>query len=171
MPNHTTNELTVVHKKDGSKVMHVDDPKLRDLLESFSLDKVIPMPEQLKGTTSPSDQPNWYDWSVDNWGTKWDVYATYNTEANDDETINLFSTDGQIYTAWAPPIPVIRKLQKDFPEYEFTLEYVDEGWCFAGNLMADGTDLCLTDEKEVIKYALRLGATTEEEIKEMQATA
>ena len=169
MPNHTTNELTVVHKKDGSKVMHIDDPKLRDLLESFSLDKVIPMPEELKGTTSPSDSPNWYDWSVDNWGTKWDAYSSYGYDANEDETIDLFSTEGKFFTAWAPPIPVIRKLQLDYPDYEFTLEYVDEGWCYAGILMADGTDLCVTEEKEIIKYALRLGATTEEEIKEMQA--
>ena len=169
MPNHITNQLTVVHKKDGSKVMHIDEPKLRDLLESFSLDKVIPMPEELKGTTSPSDGPNWYDWSVDNWGTKWDVYLSYGIIANEDETIDLFSTDGKFFTAWAPPIPVIRKLQKDYPDYEFTLEYVDEGWCFAGTLMSSGTDLYITEEKEIINYALRLGTTTEEEIKEMQA--
>ena len=169
MPNHTTNELTVTHKKDGARVMHIEDSKLRDLLASFSLDKVIPMPEEINGTTAPSDGPNWYDWSIDNWGTKWDVYPAGHYDANEDETMDLFSTAGQFYTAWAPPIPVIRKLQQDYPDYEFTLEYVDEGWCYAGILMADGTDLCITEEKEIIKYALRLGATTEEEIKEMQA--
>jgi len=169
MPNHTTNKLTVVHKKDGSKAMHIEDPKLRGLLERFCLDKVKPMPEELKGTTSPSDGPNWYDWSVDNWGTKWNVYATHNTDANEDETINLFNTDGQFLTAWSPPIPVIRKLQQDYPDYEFTLEYVDEGMGYAGTLMPSGTDRQYTQEKDIIKYAIQLGARTEEEIKEMQA--
>ena len=169
MPNHTTNELTVTRKKEGARVMHIAAPKLRDLLASFSLDKVIPMPEEINGTTAPSDGPNWYDWSVDNWGTKWDVYPAHGYDANEDETINLISTEGKFFTAWAPPIPVIRKLQLDYPDYEFTLEYVCEGWCFAGGLMPSGTDLSLTEEKEIIKYALRLGATTEEAIKEMQA--
>ncbi len=169
MPNHTTNKLTVVHKKDGSKAMHIEDPKLRGLLERFCLDKVKPMPEEINGTTAPSDGPNWYDWSIDNWGTKWDVYATHNTEANEDETINLFNTDGQFLTAWSPPIPVIRKLQQDYPDYEFTLEYVDEGFGYAGTLMPSGTDRCVGEEKEIIKYAIQLGARTEEEIKEMQA--
>ena len=106
---------------------------------------------------------------MDNWGTKWDVYPSYGYDANEDETINLFSTDGKFFTAWAPPIPVIRKLQNDFPEYEFTLEYVDEGWFFAGTLMPSGTDRQYTQGKDIIKYSLRLGQYTKEEIKEMQA--
>ena len=169
MPNHTTNELTVSHKKAVARVMHIDDPKLRDLLASFSLDKVIPMPEELNGTTAPSGGPNWYDWSVNNWGTKWDAYPASFHDANEDETINLFSTEGKFYTAWSPPTPIIRKLQKDYPDYEFTLKYVDEGWGYAGVLMPDGTEKNVSEEKEIIKWAIQLGATTEEEIKEMQA--
>ena len=169
MPNHTTNELTITRRKRGAKVMQIDDPKLRDLLKRFSLDRVIPMPEELKGTTSPSDSPNWYDWSIDNWGTKWDVYPSYGYDANEDETIDLFSTDGKFFTAWSPPIPVIRKMQQDYLDYKIELEYVDEGWGYAGFLMSDGTEVTITEEEKIIEYAIRLGAATEEEVKEMQA--
>jgi hypothetical protein len=62
-----------------------------------------PMPKELENTISPSEGPNWYDWSVSNWGTKWDTGADVTViEPNDS-----YGTAGislSFDTAWAPPI-------------------------------------------------------------------
>lgn len=58
---------------------------------------------------------NWYDWSVANWGTKWNAYSQER-----DENVILFQT------AWAAPLPVLAALARRYPEARFTLEYADE---------------------------------------------
>jgi len=59
---------------------------------------------------------SWYDWSIDNWGTKWNA-----CDARDN------GGDSIIFdTAWATPEPVIKTLSEKFPEYTFEVEYADE---------------------------------------------
>jgi Ferredoxin-like domain in Api92-like protein len=62
--------------------------------------------------------PTWYDWSIENWGTKWNAYGQ-NDKRN---------THSEIYfeTAWSAPVPVIKKLSELFPHVEFELTYADE---------------------------------------------
>ena len=48
----------------------------------------------------------WYDWSCENWGTKWN---SYDNEQVDADTI-LFST------AWSNPEPIMLKLSEMYPE-------------------------------------------------------
>lgn len=73
MPNWVTNYLTV--KKEVAEKYILNDKKEVD----FEI--LLPMPEELRNTISPC-QPdevliekygasNWYDWSVKNWGCKW----------------------------------------------------------------------------------------------------
>lgn len=58
---------------------------------------------------------NWYNWSIDNWGTKWDASETY-------------VEDGEISfeTAWSTPYPVIKKLSEIFPDLTLKLRFADE---------------------------------------------
>lgn len=58
---------------------------------------------------------NWYDWRLQNWGTKWNAY---------DQSLS----DNQIVfqTAWNTPVEVIEKLSALFPDALFTLKYADE---------------------------------------------
>jgi len=65
-------------------------------------------------------QTSWYDWSIKNWGTKWNAYAYLVT----DEDI----TNGEIKfeTAWSSPSPVIVELSKNFPDHEIEVKYADE---------------------------------------------
>jgi hypothetical protein len=65
---------------------------------------------------------NWYNWAVENWGTKWGAYDITDW---DDNTISF-------YTAWSPPMPVIIELSKRFPKVEFVMKYADEGAGFVG---------------------------------------
>lgn len=48
----------------------------------------------------------WYDWCVENWGTKWNAYEN---EQIDEDTIKF-------ETAWSSPEPVIAKLAKMYPD-------------------------------------------------------
>jgi len=73
---------------------------------------------------------NWYNWSIANWGTKWD--ACESCINNND--INFFSVSFE--TAWAPPIDWIDNIMEDFPDLCFELEYEEPGMCFGGLLQA-----------------------------------
>jgi hypothetical protein len=41
-------------------------------------------------------------------------------------------------TAWSPPEPVIRAMQREFPTLKITLRY-EEGMAFMGGIRADGS--------------------------------
>ena len=60
--------------------------------------------------------PDWYEWSIAMWGTKWNAY--------DQKRL----TENVVYfeTAWSAPMPVIRALAKKYEGLNFKLEYADE---------------------------------------------
>jgi len=121
MPNHTDNRVILSHDDSQQidmiyNIMNTDDTPLCQTL--------IPMPKALEGTQGLSDSPNWYDWRLQNWGTKWDVYETHCTRI-DANTLQL-----TFYTAWSPPIPVFDKLVD--MGFEVNARYLDEGWMYAG---------------------------------------
>ena len=64
---------------------------------------------------------NWYDWSCDNWGTKWDTNEVRFHRYNDTELVYEFDT------AWCPPEGIYQELVKQFPKLEFNLEWHEEG--------------------------------------------
>lgn len=61
---------------------------------------------------------NWYNWNIENWGTKWNAY-------NQPDNRN---TDNIIFfqTAWNCPNKVIERLSKMFPDVEFEIAWADE---------------------------------------------
>jgi hypothetical protein len=60
----------------------------------------------------------WYEWAIDNWGTKWNSYNTPST-ADTHDTIYF-------QTAWEAPYYVIEALAKKFPKLKLILTYADE---------------------------------------------
>ena len=94
--------------------------------------KILPMPEELEGTESPKDTPNWYDWCNANWGTKWNAY--------DGQAVGGHDAGIGFNTAWSPPIPVIVELSKQIGK-PLRLTYDELGMDFCGELLAnpDGT--------------------------------
>jgi len=122
MPNWCNNSLTISHK---------DADTLDNLMAQVRADgderlfqHIKPMPEELRDTTSPSDSPNWYDWSVDNWGTKWDACSM---DYEEYDGIVTFSFD----TAWSPPLPVYEALAD--MGFEVQAYYVEFGMMYAGS--------------------------------------
>ena len=135
MPNWCSNRLTITHK---------DADVIDNLMAQIRADEderlfhyIKPMPEELRDTTSPSDSPNWYDWSIENWGTKWDA-CNLSWSQLDDHTIE-FDFD----SAWSPPISVYEELSEQ--GFEVEAYYVEYGMMYAGEWHCDA-DGQVTDE-------------------------
>jgi len=131
MPNHTDNRVILSHADsqkidDIYNVMNTDDASL--------LQHIIPMNESLL------DGGDWYEWRLDNWGTKWDIYETHCTRI-DANTLSM-----TFYTAWSPPIPVFDKLTD--MGYEINARYLDEGWMYVGEYV-DGFDWSTADVESI----------------------
>ena len=155
MPNHVTNKLTV--RKGTQKILpalysatieyNSIDEKLYDILRNFSFNKIIPQGEHDN------------QWRWDNWGTRTDAYVVDDPAdewQNKDETINLINSFGQFETAWSPPLQVIRKLQKMFPDYSFALDYIDAQFMFSGTRDVKGEDNYTAEEKDLRYYGAYL---------------
>jgi len=147
MPNWCGNTLTLTHE-DPAMIARAKEA----FAEGRLLDEFIPVPEDLKitaGTVSDPDEQarltaqekynrakfgyaNWYDYCVNEWGTKWDV--------GDGQGINTY-TDNELIvyfdSAWSPPIAAYEKLlDLDFTVYA---TYYEPGTAYAG-IFEDGVD-------------------------------
>jgi hypothetical protein len=71
---------------------------------------------------------DWYDWSIVNWGTKW------NGGDASVESLELESFTIHFSTAWSPPIPVIAALCDQHPDVEVEMAYAETGMWFAGKV-------------------------------------
>jgi len=76
----------------------------------------------------PEDQrDNWYDWCVNNWGTKWDVNGAFVADDTEEDSIT-FSFD----TAWAPPVDAFRSWAERDGRVTYRLTYMEPGMGFVG---------------------------------------
>lgn len=70
---------------------------------------------------------DWYDWSIKNWGSKWNAA---NTQIND-----LNKADIYFDTAWSPVPAVIEKLAALHPNCQFEYEFAEEQAGFYAGFM------------------------------------
>ena len=73
---------------------------------------------------------DWYNWSIDNWGTKWDAGESETNHDTENELHVSFDT------AWSPPTPWLQKVTEKYKLLKFTLEYTEEGMGFEGKTFA-----------------------------------
>jgi hypothetical protein len=81
---------------------------------------------------------NWYDWSCDNWGTKWEASSIEFNDLNDTlEDIKKADGTSAIYiffnSAWAPPIQALVKSKLTELGIDYTLEFYESGQGFIGH--------------------------------------
>ena len=122
MPNWTRN----IVKLKGSEQ---DIQSIKNLIFSvdddgetfFDFNNVIPMPEDYEL------DDRWYDWSIENWGTKWNAKETYI------ETDTPTELEICFMTAWSHPGNILSKLNDMFKEVEFYHEAQHEGG-FGGHI-------------------------------------
>ncbi len=77
---------------------------------------------------------DWYTWSVNNWGTKWDVEAKVD-ELDAEELEIIFDS------AWAPPIAWLEQVEEIYQDKDirFQLHYDEPGMGFKG-VYSGGSD-------------------------------
>ena len=88
---------------------------------------------------------NWYDWRVNNWGTKWEVCEFYGvdrqylTEQSEGESTISFAFS----SAWAPPIGAYEQFLSDNNDCSLKAYYYEGGCDFMG-VWDNGDDRCYT---------------------------
>jgi hypothetical protein len=92
--------------------------------KSFDFGGLLPMPEAVAATLTDKSQPaqacamgvcgfsGWYDWSLENWGVKWNAGGYY--EIRNEPTCLEFNFEA----AWSHPEPVFHELARQFPDIE-----------------------------------------------------
>jgi hypothetical protein len=143
MPNWTNNVVTLKHT-DPAMVAKA----AKGLVDGTLLNDFIPIPAELTESEASFSDANadknkaniekygyasWWDFAVNEWGTKWDI-SPYSSEISDDG----LSVEGSFDTAWSPPTEAYRKLE----ELGFTVEalYYEPGMAFCGEY-SDGQDV------------------------------
>ena len=84
---------------------------------------------------------NWYDWRVNNWGTKWEVCEFYGIDKQPDALIGDSTISFAFSSAWSPPIGAYEKFLENNPDC-FIRAYYYEGGCDFMGLWEDGVDDC-----------------------------
>lgn len=75
---------------------------------------------------------NWYDWAIENWGTKWGSYDSH-IEKKGKTYIKYF-----FLSAWNPPTNALIKISENYPNLIFELKYIEEGNGIKGKLSIHG---------------------------------
>jgi hypothetical protein len=97
-----------------------------------SYEQVLAFGQQLLENVRLHGHPTWYEWCCENWGTHWNVNGKGDVELKrKSPTRAILHFD----TAWAPPIPAIRKVAEMFPKVKIRLRYSEPGMGFAGTLV------------------------------------
>ena len=147
MPNWCGNTLTLTHE-DTEMIVRAKAA----FAEGNFLNEFIPVPDDLKivaGQVSDTNEQamleaherfnraahgyaNWYDFCVNEWGTKWDVGDGQGIQTWDDHELIVYFD-----SAWSPPIAAYEKLL----DLGFTVyaTYYEPGCAFAG-IYEDGID-------------------------------
>ncbi len=147
MPNHCNNTLTVcgpttLVRDFAREHYRVPDewarpaqrlPQQPKTMLDFSV--AAPYP------SNRSDADGWYDWQIENWGTKWNAYDIHapdtfpqaltfieHNECSDGESMLEYHFD----TAWSPPMAWLHTAREVYPDLTFTLWYTEEGMGFCG---------------------------------------
>ena len=159
----------IIKESNGKK----EYPKL------FSL--FYPVPEELNYTvgyppSKTADQiaelvkrygaTDWYDWSLKNWGCKWDA-ADMDIQESNDVFIHLCFN-----TPWSPPISFYTKLANDY-KVDIHATYSEEGMSFCGkwqSTVKDNEVFIREDDHDISHLQKELLSLYTEQNKDKQVT-
>lgn len=128
-----------------------------DLERKYSFNALYPIP----------NDEDWYKWSVDNWGTKWDIYYSDYTGAFFCENEYTYTFD----TAWSPPEPWLKHVSTLFPTLEFEIQYYEPGIMFAGTTKyknGQTTEEIFFERRKAFDYAVEIGLEAEEAVEMLE---
>ena len=96
--------------------------------------KQIELESQEKANLEKHGYATWYDFCVNEWGTKWDVGGEGDQATVDSPNAIAMNFD----SAWAPPVPAMEKFQD--LGFKVKLVYWESGMCFCGLFDENGDD-------------------------------
>lgn len=136
MPNWCNNSITIQGPADKILALWAaanagDDESLLQALR--------PMPEALKETVADGGGGlNWYNWRVDNWGTKWDISCEGLELVTVGDGTAIIS--GWADSAWSPPIDAFRAYANENEDVYLEIRYFEPGMSFIGLWDSEGGD-------------------------------
>lgn len=144
MPNWCENKIIVVGKKDIIDNLTAQMKKIHEEDSNAGFfEHYIPTPPELLNVESPNRDEisakkfsnkygatDWYQWRIDNWGTKWDI--SHISYVNSFEDYDKFGVQINCDTAWAPPENGLQKLSEIFKDTYFYCEFTEPGMGFQG---------------------------------------
>ena len=142
MPNWCNNTINI--RGDANKIKAIWDEAQK---QEGLLAAMVPQPEDMfHGNLGEAERaeciekgiPNWYDWNVSNWGTKWDVglEGLEYTVLEDGQA----EISGWFDSAWSPPIDALSTFAEANEDCSVENFYHESGMCFVGCWDSDGGD-------------------------------
>ena len=116
MPNFCDNRVTI--NGPAEKITRIHE--ILEGEEPNLLGWMVPEP------TDQGENFDWYNWRIENWGTKWEIFEAYIED--DDATEITFS----FQTAWGPPVEAFHIWAREQGDIDFTLQYFEPGCAFVG---------------------------------------
>lgn len=121
MPNWCQNKVELFHE---------DSNMIKRAIAAYHDDKLfnefVPRPE--------SEDDNWYDWNLSNWGTKWDMSGCDYIESSNDNSIEM-----EFSTAWGAPLEFYNNLIEQ--GFEVHAYYYEPGVGFCGYYSKDSDEV------------------------------
>jgi hypothetical protein len=117
--NHTGSGFTTIDGKEVRSwyiIKHAkyDPPQEQEIVRLFTPDEEA----ELKAI----GHKDWYSWSVQNWGAKWNACRV----EIDDASIKYGTIEIMFETAWSAPTPVLFKMREMFPKLSFDCRWRHE---------------------------------------------
>jgi Ferredoxin-like domain in Api92-like protein len=143
--------------QNGVTLQHEDPTEIARIAKAYKEDKLFseffPCPPELLITEDAADPDyqtkriareaanrekygysDWYEWNVNNWGTKWDIDNGY----SEPTAQGRFTISLSFNTAWAPPVRWYEKMSE--LGFDIKAFYLEEGMGFCGKWTNDGGD-------------------------------
>lgn len=151
------NPLT--HLQNSNMARMVCETKLVGDLSDSEFERLVSYMRALRDT----GYCDWFDWSRDKWGTKWNAYDQRQV---DDITI-------EFDTAWSTPAPIWDQLSKDFPDNILHVQWADEDFgnnvgdmkVMAGNVLEGGALANGSPEAYKLAVDLKYGGELPDEMR------
>jgi hypothetical protein len=132
MPNWCSNILTI-RSEDTAFIDRIEAAyEQGELLKTLKPEPEYPgySDTEIKERDSGSHMPDWWNWRVANWGTKWDVGGDDCDSNRIDKNTITFYFD----SAWAPPLQALEGSEG----FDYEIQYYEPGMSFVGEAHREG---------------------------------
>jgi hypothetical protein len=149
MPNWCNNSIEIVGPREKIRALWAqaqkDEEQGGGLLRGL---RPEPKYEEAAVDGEYAAMPDWWNWRVSNWGTKWEI-STEGLGFEEDQDGNYDNgglgpharITGWFDSAWAPPVAACEFYADENPDVRITLDYHEPGMCFVGRAVCEDGDL------------------------------